>query len=71
MKNSVAGRLPELDEIREAVEREWMAVHKKEVQTRIYSRLRKRYTVVFEEPAAAGNTFQAVSEARAAQEKPQ
>ena len=69
--DSVEGRLPELDETREVVEREWLAVHKKEVQEHIYNRLQERYTVVFEEQANGTKPFQAVPEAQTAQEKQQ
>jgi len=69
--DKVDGRLPELDEIREVVEREWVAVRKKELKENIYSRLREKYSVVFEQPATEKKPLQAVSEAQAAQEKQQ
>ena len=69
--NTVAERLPELDEVREVVEREWFAVHRKEMQEGIYKRLRERYTVVFEQPASEKKHLQTVSVAQAAQEKQQ
>jgi hypothetical protein len=65
----VAGRLPELDEIRDVVERDWSVAHKKEVQDGIYKRLREKYTVVFEQPTKEGSSFKAVSEAQAAEGK--
>jgi hypothetical protein len=64
-------RLPELDEIRDVVEREWVAVRKKELKESIYNKLRDKYTVVFEQPANEKKPLQAVSEAQAAQETQQ
>lgn len=69
--SKIDGRLPELDEIRNVVEREWLAAHKKELKESIYNRLREKYTVVFEQPANEKKLPQAVSEAQAAQEKQQ
>ena len=43
----VAGKLPKLNEIRETVEWEWSAAHKKELKENIYNELRQKYTVVF------------------------
>lgn len=68
---TVAGRLPELDEIRDVVERDWSVAHKKEVQDGIYKRLREKYAVVFEQPIKKGSSFKAVSEVQAAEGKPE
>jgi hypothetical protein len=65
----VAGKLPQLDEIRETVEWEWSAAHRKKLKENIYNELRERYTVVFEQPANGAGNFQAVSTAQAAQEE--
>ena len=70
VQDLVAGRLPELEEVREVVEREWLSVQKQKMRDSIYSRLRKRYTVVFTETQKQKN-FQAASEAQAAEVKPQ
>ncbi len=67
----VAGRLPQLDEIREAVEWEWSAAHKKDLKENIYNELRERYTVEFEQPANGAGDIQAVSTAQAAKEEEQ
>jgi parvulin-like peptidyl-prolyl isomerase len=67
----VDGRLPELDEVREVVEQEWSAAHKKQLKENIYQKFREKYTVVFEQPTTGGNSLQAVSAAQAAQEKQQ
>jgi hypothetical protein len=49
------GRVPALAEVRQAVQREWLAARRKEVNEQFYQRLRARYTVVVEQPHAAGN----------------
>ena len=65
----VAGKMPQLDDIRETVEWEWSAVHRKELKENIYKELREKYTVVFEQPANGAGNIQAVSTAQAAQEE--
>ncbi len=65
----VAGKMPQLDDIRETVEWEWSAAHRKELKENIYNELRERYTVVFEQPANGAGNIQAVSTAQAAQEE--
>ena len=47
------GRLPALDEVRQAVQREWLAARRKELNEQFYQHLRARYTVVVEQPQAA------------------
>ena len=49
------GRLPALDEVRQAVQREWLAARRKELNEQFYQHLRARYTVVVEQPQAAGD----------------
>lgn len=66
VSEQVEGRLPELDEVREVVEREWFAAHRKELKESIYNKFREKYTVVFEQPANGAKPLQAVSEAQAA-----
>jgi hypothetical protein len=51
----VDGRVPALAEVREAVQREWLAARRKEVNEQFYQRLRERYTVVVEQPQAASD----------------
>jgi parvulin-like peptidyl-prolyl isomerase len=46
----VAGRLPELDEVRDVVRREWFAARRAESKEQFYDRLRDRYEVVVEMP---------------------
>ena len=67
----VAGRLPELAEVRETVEWEWSSAHKKTVRDNIYKKFREKYTIEFEEFANGAGTIQAVSVAQAEQEKKQ
>lgn len=61
----VTGRLPELEEIREVVEREWSAAYRKELKENIYDKLREKYIVVFEQPTSEEKSLPAVSEAQA------
>ena len=41
----VEGKLPQLDEIRETVEWEWSAAHRKELKENIYKEIREKYTI--------------------------
>ena len=53
-------RLPELAEVRDQVEREWIFARKKEMQETMYKKLGERYTVVIEQPATAAKKILAV-----------
>jgi hypothetical protein len=57
-------RLPELAEVRDQVEREWVFARKKEMQEAMYQKLGERYTVVIEQPAAAADKVSAVDETK-------
>jgi hypothetical protein len=59
-------RLPELAEVRDQVEREWVFTRKKEMQEAMYQKLGERYTVVIEEPDAPANEVAAVDEKKSA-----
>lgn len=48
----VEGRLPDLAEAREAVDREWRAAQRKERSDALFRRLLERYKVVIEPPAS-------------------
>jgi hypothetical protein len=48
VRERAEGRLPELAEVREAVQREWLGARRKELTEATYGRLRERYTVVVE-----------------------
>jgi len=48
LEERVSGRMPELDEVRDAVKREWIAARRREINEATYRRLRQRYTVVVE-----------------------
>jgi len=43
-------RIPELDEVRDAVSREWVETRRRETNEEIFKQLRERYTVVVERP---------------------
>ena len=47
--------MPALAEVRQAVQREWLAARRKAVNEQFYQRLRARYTVVVEQPQAASD----------------
>jgi len=54
------GRFPELAEVRDQVEREWIFARKKEMQEAMYNKLLQRYSVVVEkssEPAGNGSAL--------------
>ena len=59
VRQRVEGRLPDLAEVREAVQREWLAARRKELTEATYRRLRDRYTVVVERPKATGAAAEA------------
>lgn len=69
VNEQVAGRLPQLDEIRKTVEWEWTAANRKELKENIYNELRKKYTVVFEQPTDESKKILVVSKAQAAGEE--
>jgi len=64
VSQKIAGRLPELSEVREAVEREWSVDQKKKLKNNLYKKLREKYTVSFEPQDNKGASVPAESEAR-------
>ena len=60
VRERVDGRVPELAEVRDAVEREWLAARRKEVVETTYRKMRERYTVVIERPSDDGDAVAAV-----------
>jgi hypothetical protein len=48
----VEGRIPNLEEVRDAVERDLVAQRRREANEKIYQRLRERYTITVERPVA-------------------
>ncbi|HXV60323.1 MAG TPA: peptidylprolyl isomerase [Vicinamibacteria bacterium] len=50
VRDFAPGRIPELEEIREAVEREWSSARRREANQAIYQKFRERYTVTVEIP---------------------
>ena len=57
-------RLPDLDEIRDAVTREWRAARREEANRAFYEALRARYEVTVERPRLAGESKTRVAEDR-------
>jgi PPIC-type PPIASE domain len=55
VRERVDGRMPALAEVREGVQREWLAARRKAVNEQFYQRLRARYTVVVEQPQATSD----------------
>ena len=55
VRERMDGRVPALAEVRQAVQREWLAARRKAVNEQFYQHLRARYTVVVEQPQAASN----------------
>ena len=53
------GRMPELAEVRDQVEREWIFARKKEMQEAMYKKLGERYTVIIEQPDATAKKVSA------------
>lgn len=58
------GRLPALNEVRNAVEREWASVRRLEAREKFYRDLLKRYTVTIERPRPVGETNALTAEAQ-------
>jgi parvulin-like peptidyl-prolyl isomerase len=59
VRERASGRLPDLNEAREMVKRDWTAERQKELKDAAYAKIRERYTVTVERPkavAAAANT---------------
>jgi hypothetical protein len=50
------GHLPGLDEVRDAVRREWMNAQREKANEALYQRLRARYTVTIEQPEAVASS---------------
>ncbi len=63
VRERVPGRKPELEEVRDAVVREWSTARQAELRARWYENLQRRYTVVVE-PAASTDREQRVGVAR-------
>lgn len=51
---SIKGRIPDLAEVRPAVEREFMAKQRKEIKEKMYNELRQRYRVKIEQEQESG-----------------
>jgi hypothetical protein len=66
-----AGRLPALEEVREAVRRAWANVQRQQASEQFYARLRERYTVTIEAPARTGSQKNLAAAGRALAERAQ
>ena len=53
IEEKVEGRVPDLEEVRNAVERDLVAQRRRDANEKIYQRLRERYTVTIERPETA------------------
>ncbi len=49
----VAGYSPDLGEVREAVQREWLAARKAEIKEQVYRKFRQHYSITIQRPVAA------------------
>ena len=58
------GRLPDLNEIREAVKQDWTAERQKELKDAAYAKIRERYTVIVESPKAGAAPLDAAATSR-------
>lgn len=54
VRERVEGRLPTLEEVRDAVQREWESTTRREAKDRFYQRLRDQYSVTVELPEKLG-----------------
>lgn len=69
ISEKIEERQPELDEVREIVEREWLNVHKTQTRESLYNNLRKKYTVAVETEAGDEKPFSIPKEAQAGGER--
>jgi parvulin-like peptidyl-prolyl isomerase len=53
VRERLGGRLPDLNEAREMLKRDWMIERQKELKDAAYAKIRERYTVTVEKPKAA------------------
>jgi len=55
VKERVGGRMPDLNEVREMVTRDWLSDRQKELKDAAYAKIRERYTVEIEKPEAGSD----------------
>jgi hypothetical protein len=65
VQERVDRRLPDLNEVRETVKRDWTAEKQKEVKDAAYAKIRARYSVTVERPKAATASVAAVANTKA------
>jgi PPIC-type PPIASE domain len=63
IRERAEGWIPALDDVREAVHREWANAQRLEANARFYERLRQRYIVTVEQPERSGGTAAMAAEA--------
>jgi len=61
VRESVSGRLPDLNEARLMVKRDWKAERQKELKDAAYAKIRERYTVTVERPKAVAASLAAAA----------
>jgi hypothetical protein len=64
VRERMDGRGPALAEVRQAVQRAWLAARRQAVNEQFYQRLRARYTVVVDHPKTAGDHVSTETAAR-------
>lgn len=57
-------RMPDINEVREAVKRDWMAEQQKELKDAAYAKIRERYSVTVEMPRVAAVPLSAAANAK-------
>ena len=65
VRESVSGRLPDLNEAREMVKRDWVFERQKELKDAAYAKIMERYTVTVERPTAVIASAVAAANTRA------
>ncbi len=64
INDRIEGRMPSLDEVREAVEREWSSARQRDYNEAFYNKLLEGYTVTIEKRDTSGRPSPAVVEAK-------
>ena len=62
VRERAGGRLPDLNEARETVKRDWTVERQKELKDAAYAKIRERYTVTVEKPKAVAAPLAAAAD---------
>lgn len=62
VNEKIDGRQPQLDEVRDVVEREWLNKQKNDLRESLYSKLREKYQVEFEQPVTVTKELSAAAQ---------